>query len=560
MILDRRRFLGLGLSVFLVGQFLFMGYPAHGQFVTNVDLVQQGSINTPFAMYEQDLFVTISATAHDFNGYNASYMEWIASDEVVDNTQWSFLRVQPYLGGCTDAMGSNPCAADGGSGIELFGDLEIAQNENWTGTAVGLWCGTTDCFTWWRSDTGLPSQLQRYTLDGGSFVLSGYMNWTDNSPTALISGIDTNTGGIGGITVYTVRDGDSVYKTGGTSLMQDTGSFVNVGSQVRSLIACHTLMPFCERNEWAVLSVDGVVEIFDTTNTSICSVDIGEAVGGGVMEYDFFNDVYIAARETGNTLSVIQPDDCSVTESATGAVLGLSDHVKAIVIDGNIEQAYYVYHASESATPALNRYVLDPVDITVPLDFDNVLGNSISGWVEGGLLYGIALDRVSQSMIITGLDPKTRIVYLPEFADILEGGLSVVCSPTQIRVVLATGAFCASPDTGGGVSLVGINPLFGSNSTAYGIGGIPAAVAVMGNVDLATAELMSTIGLVLLTMVFIAVPAWRFGSSPPFFFWFIIIMMDLGVAVVLGWLEPLYFAVMVVVAALGAGLKWSGVI
>lgn len=104
----------------------------------------------------------------------------------------------------------------------------------------------------------------------------------------------------------------------------------------------------------------------------------------------------------------------------------------------------------------------------------------------------------------------------------------------------------------------GTNPLFSDSNS--GLGGLPVTLSVLMNISVDQAKLLSTIGLILMSLILLIIPAWRFGVNPPFFVYFLIVLLDVALAVTLGWVEALYFAIMVVIVALGAGLKWSGVI
>lgn len=401
---------------------------AHAQqLTTNVDLVQEGGNNQVFAMYEQGLFVTVSNEAHTFNGYDASYLQWISSDSVVTNDDWSFARIQPFVGGCDTV--NNPCDPQGGSGLELFGDITIASEPNWSGQAGGLWCGVTDCFTWFiSSNSSYPNQLQRWTLDGGNFVLSGYANSTGSGDIQpVIGGIDTNTGGIGGITVYTVKAEHTIVKYGGTSLMQVVNSFdLNAGSSLlRYIHVCHTLMPFCNESEYAVLtdfnSVTDEFRLFDLDNTLQCERSISDTNEHRGLVYDHINDYWLATSNNAGQITAYEGDACTVVNQSVGH----DTSVNTLVLDGNIENAWYVYHGSNAGTLTLTRYNISATNIDVPFDFDNSVGNEISGWVTGNGLnipYMMAIDPISNTMMLTGSDAKTRILYLSEFTDSEEGG------------------------------------------------------------------------------------------------------------------------------------------
>lgn len=168
---------------------------------------------------------------------------------------------------------------------------------------------------------------------------------------------------------------------------------------------------------------------------------------------------------------------------------------------------------------------------------------------DGTNTYAVWYDDVSNAWTAsTGSDLNIIIINVDEFS----------CPDGTFRVLTSTGFICAVLD-GETVDLTGVNPLFGSSSRS-GIGTLPATFAVLLNIEEEAAELATTIGLILLSLLFIIIPAWRFGVNPPFFVYFIIILMDLALAVVLTWIEPLYFMVAIAVAALGAGLKWSGVL
>lgn len=151
----------------------------------------------------------------------------------------------------------------------------------------------------------------------------------------------------------------------------------------------------------------------------------------------------------------------------------------------------------------------------------------------------------------TGIDPGSG------------GGIStepIGCVDGFTLVNFITGASCVPVGNDGIPDLTGENPLYPTDGTCCGLDDFDVTVSVLLGTDVTAGGLIATVMLALLFMTVIMVPAWKFGSSPPFFVWFLIVMFAVAIATVFGWIEPLWFAVMVVLAALGAGAKWSGAI
>lgn len=100
------------------------------------------------------------------------------------------------------------------------------------------------------------------------------------------------------------------------------------------------------------------------------------------------------------------------------------------------------------------------------------------------------------------------------------------------------------------------NPLVGDNTPGIGI---PSIIAIWGFTE-TQANIMATILLFLISFVIVVVPAWRFGYDPSPLMMFVLIMLDLSLAVVLGWVDSLYFFAVIAAIAVGGGLKFSGVL
>lgn len=464
-----------------------------------------------------------------------------------------------------------------------------------------IWCGRTHCYITFGIMTSNTAEndgsgsIVRVasgndgTNNKGDIVYPVYNTTGSGQPVGglyQIEGKDSLTGGFGGVNLwvdacYTTHSGDGcrhrIVLVDGVT-MGLSATFPEFFSGAPGYHAADLVWNNIAGTDGRLaVSLDNPYSSGDSSNIQILntatfnqvctSINSGQSPQGedpGAIEWDTTNDkIYqISGGADAQHIAVIEGEDSCVYDSyVTTSTTGLSDAVGmrdfiiladqdiAVLQEGGANARISVMPYSDAGVLGTYESIYDTFPSTAQ-DVD--VG-------EFTLRETTASDgtntRLTNRMWIPYSGADRVVLYIEITAD----DSFTSCDTGYVPVILAGGTACYPLDSTGSVDLEGVNPLLGGD-TAFGIGGLPATFAILLNIEEEAAELATTIGLILLSLLFIIIPAWRFGVNPPFFVYFIIILMDLGFAVVLTWIEPLYFMVAIAVAALGAGLKWSGVL
>lgn len=384
------------------------------------------------------------------------------------------LVVYPQNGGCSSP--SNPCSASSGS------VSDYTTNHNLTGqsgTLGGIWCGITDCFTLWITADSYSSQLLRITPTSNK--VTGYMNITATTELRpLLTGIDFNTGGIGGISVYYLRcpatcsatSTGILVKVSGTSQMGEVSTvdtsmfFKGSGSSTNgwgtvSLDICW----FCDGNSsnntnnklviltsrQAVTTNRAVEVIKADTMSVLCSATNS---GGGFTSSQnagisrFLNSTRFLYATDDNIYSV-NLTSCAKVSTTAYSTLGLANYVSAIstktvqtlTASDPTMHSYggllWIHSGTSAGLSTLTQ--VNATTLNTLVNFDNTVGSSIQNYVTGSNpVNSLVSDVVSKTLVRTDIVNKAEIIYLDGFTN-----------PSSSGSTGSTNGTCGNLDTNG---------------------------------------------------------------------------------------------------------------
>lgn len=399
----------------------------------NLDTNLSGASNQCRPMQSSRMIVCIpnesASTSH--------VLSYFRSD--IENPTINTLTIYPQEGGCSSP--SNPCSASSGS-VSCYNcnynKDGSTDRPTASGTLGGLWCGITDCFFYWITGGSYSNQLIRVsftTIDPipSGLVISGYMNITSSTSIApVIWGVDLNTGGIGGISLFSIRcptvcGTGTLYKTGGTSLMGDVATVTTnqAFSNTQSLDGCW----FCDGNtsnnsnnklvaissRQAVNTNRAVTVIRADLMTELC----GQTNSGG--SYNSGSNTGIIRFYNGSRWAYVVDDSlyllnrttCAKTATVTYATLGLSNYVQDIRM--NTTKVFWVQHGSTNTQNSVTQ--VNATTFNTLVNFDSVIGNTITGYIGGStsLKNTLTADVVSHILVRTDTTSKMQILFLNNF-------------------------------------------------------------------------------------------------------------------------------------------------
>src|SRR2546426_1010984 len=351
------------LVISLLIGFYFITQPiqqANAVSATVVDFTMPTANNQSWFMNSTSYYVTVDKTLLQTTAkMTYSIVTSVTTTQPTVNT----ITLAPRLGGCDPV--NNPCSSSTGSANCPNNSCAVYSGNNWKGSLGGLWCGITECFTNWISgNASQPSQLLRVNMvtAGGTIGVDGYMNITAGQTVRpLIWGVDLATGGIGGITLFRIVTSgitDTIYKTGGTSLMNNVANTVNSadGRVPISISGCW----FCGgviATKRVIVSVqctsanDICIRSFDETLTGKCTGVVtpwsAVANAGSIRYSGNTKNGWIYANDA--TVYNITLDGCAVVPTGSNAVtyasFGLQNYIRGFDID-DAKHLYYIYHGS----------------------------------------------------------------------------------------------------------------------------------------------------------------------------------------------------------------------
>lgn len=426
--------------------------------VQNADFTLQTSNNKTVFMSSTGYFVTVSTNS----GVTSSKLSYVPAYVQTATPTVTTITIHPQSGNCSAP--DNPCSATNGSANCYSGGC-ANESTNPIGGIKAVWCGLTDCFVLWQSGTsGYSSQLIRVTLVGANTGITGYMNITSSFTLAsTMWGFDTNTGGIGGITVYFgySSGGNKLVRAGGTSLMGITNTISTSMDAISSISGCFQ----CGGNLTAKhVFVAGTTNVLGNRNYGIWNIDgdnlacsvTATTLGSGTarmavnsyVDYSGNTDNSFILAGDSRIWKVSQ--NCARTNSVDYSQFGGLSYVKGLQAD-DTEHIYYVYHGSGQTTASITKMNLTSFQTTVA--FDSINGATISGYTSGQLERSLALDRDANSLIMVGNTTRARILYLNNFNGTSPTG--AVSQGEVCFVVQGTGQQICYPTDSDGNPIVG---------------------------------------------------------------------------------------------------------
>lgn len=591
----------IAMVVFSVALLLSIDYhrSAYAQTATNFDFTLNGTRNQCDIMKgildvdgsEQHTYACIPDEPND-SSHTFSYFSSNTNPPTVTT-----IEVFPQQAGCDPI--NNPCNSDGGS---ASGNTLDRTGES--GKTRGLWCGITDCFTLWVSSTSHSHQLIRITPSLND--VTGYLNITSSRELRpLLTGIDFNTGGIGGINVYYIRcdaipcltsSTSTLVRVGGTAIMGTTGTVAisqffkgdntaTNGWGIFSMDICW----FCDGNTTnntnnkliIIASRQGA-----TTNRAIDIVrgDLMTVLTGGsnsAIGLTTSQNTAIARFLNGSrwiiatdaNVYTLTRTSVVISSTTSYATLGLSNHVSNIITNTTQTETdsdpsmhshggvYWVQHGNSSSLTSLTQ--VNATTLNTLVNFDSSTGNTISTYIGQNPIGGLITDPYSHTILRTDINNRAQIIFLSNFADGGDGDGGGAGSQNGVCLNVdanGDGKFGTVLDCIGDRSTIqsvtgGRNLTDVSNDLFCGLGIVQTFCTNDNNVKtngtgiilmLITGGLFAGI-----TLSTIGIANSRFGAGIsyteiPKEFWLFLVVGVITLAWYLGWIEDLVFLAMAV--------------